>query len=145
MFFLNAKKEVIFVVVIESGLKNFCIICVLGLTDSNVGNSGDRFNEKNVTKKEGSTISSIDFVGLGFSDKKQSRGLPAGLVPVVDSFSDGDLPDVELIVGDSSRFAPTTPLESGSTEQEDDSDVYKPKVSTWGVFPRPSNISKTVR
>ncbi|VVA32380.1 PREDICTED: cytochrome C oxidase subunit [Prunus dulcis] len=27
--------------------------------------------------------------------------------------------------------------------QGDNSDLYKPKVSSWGVFPRPNDISKT--
>jgi len=87
-------------------------------------------------------VSSIDFMGLGFADKKSTRGLPAGLVPVVDYLPEGDLPEVEFIVGDKTRFAEKVK----EVEQEGDgnSDVYKPKVSTWGVFPRPSNISKTV-
>nr|DAD42589.1 TPA_asm: hypothetical protein HUJ06_000819 [Nelumbo nucifera] len=113
----------------------------LGLEKTNVGNSGGKFVEKRVTKKEELTISSIDFLGLGFSDKRQSKGLPAGLVPVTDPFADGDLPEVELIVGDASKFGTATPVKPELNE--DDSDLYKPKVSTWGVFPRPSNISKT--
>lgn len=107
--------------------------------------SGDEYPEEKLSKKGVSRIPSIDFVGLSFSDKKQTRGLPAGLVPMTDSYSDGDLPEVEFIAGDSSKFAPKTPLKPELTEEEqDDSDVYKPTVSTWGVFPRPSNISKTV-
>ncbi|XP_022923269.1 uncharacterized protein LOC111431010 isoform X1 [Cucurbita moschata] len=93
-------------------------------------------------KKGGLSISSIDFVGLGFADKKKTRGLPAGLVPMADPFSGDDLPEVEIIVGDTSKFDAATASESKPT-QEDDSDIYKPKVSTWGVFPRPGNISKT--
>lgn len=89
------------------------------------------------------TISSSDFVGLGFSDKKQSRGLPAGLVPIVDSFPEGNLPDVEILVGDTSKFVDTETSKSNRI-QEDDTNTYKPKVSTWGVFPRPNDISKTV-
>ncbi|KAL3537647.1 hypothetical protein ACH5RR_001013 [Cinchona calisaya] len=92
-------------------------------------------------KKEELKISSIDFVGLDFSEKKSGRGLAAGLVPVVDPFPEGDLPEVEILVGDASKFgdgaAASQPI------QEEDLDVYKPKVSTWGVFPRPNNISKT--
>ncbi|KAF9597364.1 hypothetical protein IFM89_017710 [Coptis chinensis] len=85
-------------------------------------------------------VSSIDFVGLGFSDKKQSRGLPAGLVPMENNFSEEVLSKVEVILGDTSKFGSATPKE---LKKEDDPDLYKPKVSTWGVFPRPNNISKT--
>lgn len=98
--------------------------------------------KESVRKKEKLSISSIDFVGLGFSDNKKSRGLPAGLVPIVDSFPGGDLPDVEILVGDTSKFVDTETSKS-SRIQEDDMDTYKPKVSTWGVFPRPNDISKT--
>ncbi|KAI3498114.1 hypothetical protein L1887_33869 [Cichorium endivia] len=96
-----------------------------------------------VEKKEGPKVSAIDFVGLGFADKKEGRGLPAGLVPFSDSFPAGDLPDVEIIVGDTSRFGKKTSQSNTTTEEEEDSELYKPKVSTWGVFPRPNNISKT--
>jgi len=30
-------------------------------------------------------------------------------------------------------------------EQEEDEDVYRPTVRSWGMFPRPQNISKAVR
>ncbi|OMO61336.1 hypothetical protein COLO4_33459 [Corchorus olitorius] len=95
-------------------------------------------------EKEKLTISSIDFVGLGFADKKTSRGLPPGLIPVSDPFPEGDFPDVEIIVGDTTKFgeASTLDLEPKQSE-ENHSDFYSPKVSTWGVFPRPGNISKT--
>ncbi|KAJ8573639.1 hypothetical protein K7X08_010150 [Anisodus acutangulus] len=98
--------------------------------------------KESVGKKEKLTISSIDFVGLVFSDNKKSRGLPAGLVPIVDPFSGGDLPDVEILVGDTSKFVDTETSKSNRM-QEDDTNTYKPKVSTWGVFPRPNDISKT--
>ncbi|VVB02645.1 unnamed protein product [Arabis nemorensis] len=103
--------------------------------------SSSKVDEDNDGKKKGLKVSSIDFVGLGFADKKSTRGLPPGLVPVVDYFPGGDLPEVEFIVGDKTRFAE----KEKELEQEgnENSDVYKPKVSTWGVFPRPSNISKT--
>ncbi|KAI3997793.1 hypothetical protein MKX01_007680 [Papaver californicum] len=115
-----------------------------GLRDAIEESSGDEYTEEKMSKKGVSRIPSIDFVGLSFSDKKQTRGLPAGLVPMVDSYSDGDLPEVEFIAGDSSKFAPATELKPELTKEEQDvSDVYKPTVSTWGVFPRPSNISKT--
>lgn len=85
----------------------------------------------------------MDFIGLNFDDKKKGRGLPAGLAPVVNPFLEGDLPEVEIIVGDTSKFKDsTTPMPQPS--QEDNLDLYKPKVSTWGVFPRPGDISKTV-
>lgn len=113
-----------------------------GLKGGNGVNLGNANVEKRVRKKEEPTISSIDFMGLGFTDKKQGRGLPAGLIPMVDSFPQGDLPEVELIVGDLSKFGGTTPSNL-KPAQEESSDLYEPKVSTWGVFPRPSNISKT--
>ncbi|KAL5708065.1 hypothetical protein ACHQM5_018902 [Ranunculus cassubicifolius] len=100
--------------------------------------------EKTVPKSTGNRkvekVSSIDFVGLNFSDKKITRGLPAGLVPMENNFSDAVLSDVEMIRGDISKFGPRSPSE---LNEQDDSDLYKPKVSTWGVFPRPNNISKT--
>ncbi|CAA0837939.1 Unknown protein [Striga hermonthica] len=95
-------------------------------------------------KKEGLTVSSIDFMGLDFSDKKSGRGLPAGLIPQPDLFPERDFPEVEILVGDMTRFNnDTLPAQAQIPIQENGADVYKPKVSTWGVFPRPSNISKT--
>ncbi|KAJ1428151.1 hypothetical protein SESBI_09155 [Sesbania bispinosa] len=105
-------------------------------------NPGKNVVDNSVGKKGGLSVSKLDFVGLEFADKKQTRGLPPGLVPLSDSFSVGDLPEVELIVGDSSNFDAATAPKSEQTK-EDESDLYKPKVSTWGVFPRPGNISKT--
>lgn len=102
----------------------------------------DEVAPRNIGKKEELKISSIDFVGLEFADKKKSRGLPPGLVPLSDPFPEGDLPEVEIIVGDTSRFDEAT-TSTPEQVQEDNLDIYKPKVSTWGVFPRPSNISKT--
>jgi len=115
----------------------------LGFERSNGGNLGNAVVEKTVSKKGKLSVSSMDFMGLGFADKKRSRGLPPGLVPVSESFSDGDLPEVELIVGDTSYFEDTTESEP-TLPQEYDPELYKPKVSSWGVFPRPGNISKTV-
>ena len=100
--------------------------------------------EKGVVKKEKLSISNIDFIGLNFADKKTGRGVPAGLVPLSDPFPEGDSPDVEIIVGDTSMFEEAMEFKPEPTQQEDKSDFYKPKVSTWGVFPRPENISKTV-
>ncbi|MED6111147.1 hypothetical protein PIB30_049792 [Stylosanthes scabra] len=93
-------------------------------------------------KKGELSVSRIDFVGLDFADKKNTRGLPAGLVPISDSFSDSDFSEVELIVGDTSKFDAETDSKPDQAIQED-SELYKPKVSTWGVFPRPNDISKT--
>ena len=67
-------------------------------------------------------------------DKKRSRGLPPGPVLVSDSFSDGDLLEVEFIVGDTSYFEDIAVLEP-TVPQEYDSEIYEPKVSSWGVFP----------
>lgn len=115
---------------------------VSGLEKGNEGNLGNAVVEKTASKKGELSISGIDFMGLAFADKKRSRGLPPGLVPVSDPFSDGDLPEVEFIVGDTSYFEDTTASET-TLPQEYDSELYKPKVSSWGVFPRPGNISKT--
>lgn len=95
-------------------------------------------------KKKELKVSSIDFVGLEFSEKKRSRGLPPGLLPAVDAFAGGVLPEVEILVGDASKFGDGAAVAEPMPPQEEDLDAYKPKVSTWGVFPRPSNISKTV-
>lgn len=107
------------------------------------GNSSGGTIEKKAGKKGELSISSIDFMGLNFADKKTGRALPAGLVPISDPFPEGDIPEVEIIVGDTSKFADGK-LPNPDRVQENESDEYKPKVSTWGVFPRPSNISKTV-
>ncbi|XWS74739.1 hypothetical protein CRYUN_Cryun01aG0023500 [Craigia yunnanensis] len=111
-------------------------------TESEGTSQQSKIVEKKVQKKEKLSISSISFVGLDFADKKKSRGLPPGLVPVSDPFPEGDLPDVEIIVGDTSKFEEATTSEP-KQNTEDNLDIYKPKVSTWGVFPRPGNISKT--
>ncbi|XP_020273653.1 uncharacterized protein LOC109848526 isoform X2 [Asparagus officinalis] len=98
----------------------------------------------NKVKKKGEpNLSSIDFVGFEFSEKKRYRGLPPGLAPPTEPLLDGQLPEVELIVGDASKLEVTTPEQKNSELDSDNIDEYKPKVSTWGVFPRPSNISKT--
>ncbi|XP_022743540.1 uncharacterized protein LOC111294490 [Durio zibethinus] len=110
-------------------------------TESEGTSQQNKTVEKKVQKNKKLSISSIDFVGLDFADKRKSRGLPPGLVPISDPFPEGDLPDVEIIVGDTSKFGEATTSETKQTP-EDNSDFYKPKVSTWGVFPRPGNISK---
>nr|GMD29709.1 uncharacterized protein LOC109155969 isoform X2 [Ipomoea batatas]GME16990.1 uncharacterized protein LOC109155969 isoform X2 [Ipomoea batatas] len=115
-----------------------------GLNDKGIvkdlGNSLPKMKE---SKKEEFAISSIDFMGLNFSDKKDAKRLPAGLVPISDPFpEDDDLPEVEILVGDTSKFGDAAATKPKPVLEEE-MDAYKPKVSTWGVFPRPSNISKT--
>lgn len=105
---------------------------------------GDKQGTKSSGKKDKLTISNMDFVGLGFADKKSGRSLPAGLVPQSDPFPEGKLPEVEILVGDMSRFSDTFAAPMETSVEETDADLYKPKVSTWGVFPRPNNISKAV-
>ncbi|KAK9123227.1 hypothetical protein Sjap_012829 [Stephania japonica] len=118
---------------------------VVGMPDVGKGPGAEEAYTGKVTsksKKEGLSVSSIDFMGLNFADKKTTKGLPAGLVPVVDSFPGGESPEVEIIVGDASKFGTAEPSKVEPAVQ-DGAELYKPKVSTWGVFPRPSNISKT--
>ncbi|XP_011088277.1 uncharacterized protein LOC105169554 [Sesamum indicum] len=112
-----------------------------GFNRVNERSPGDKQSIRDDGKKEDFSISSIDFVGLGFSDKKSGRSLPAGLVPISDPFPEGELPEVEILVGDTSKFgaAASKPI----PVEEDNAELYKPKVSTWGVFPRPSDISRT--
>ncbi|KAG4924240.1 hypothetical protein AAZX31_18G116000 [Glycine max] len=76
-------------------------------------------------------------------DLQTTRGLPPGLVPISEPYFDGELPEVELIVVDTSKFDDATTPEPEHTNKEDKSELYKPKVSTWGVIRRPGNISKT--
>ncbi|KAK4414528.1 hypothetical protein Salat_2865800 [Sesamum alatum] len=113
-----------------------------GFNRGNERSPGDKQSIKNDGKKEDFSISSIDFVGLGFSDKKSGRSLPAGLVPISDPFPEGELPEVEILVGDTSKFGDAA-VSKPIPVEEDNDDFYKPKVSTWGVFPRPSDISRT--
>lgn len=120
-----------------------CDVWFVGLEGGTAGNLANGSIEQNTEKKGDLKISNIDFVGLNFADKKKSKGLPAGLVPVADPFSYDDLPDVEIIVGDASNFGNSASSESKTSLEEDSSDLYKPKVSTWGMFPRPNDISKT--
>ncbi|KAG5539152.1 hypothetical protein RHGRI_019642 [Rhododendron griersonianum] len=96
------------------------------------GLKGGDGSEKIVAKKEDPKISSIDFIGLDFADKKKSRGLPAGLNPVTDPFQEGDFPEVEILVGDPSKFGTTTVSPPKSVE-DDNPVVYEPKLSTWGA------------
>ena len=126
-------------------------------------------------KKGGYEFDEKDFLGLGFFEKKRSKGLPPGLAPAFEPLRDDDFPEVEIIVGDPSKFeksprpteiqpvddteseetsqsSTTKPNESDKVEPastvlepEEDEDVYRPTVRSWGMFPRPQNISKAVR
>ncbi|KAL6562955.1 hypothetical protein OROHE_005542 [Orobanche hederae] len=98
---------------------------------------------KNVVGVDGTLASGIDFMGLAFSDKKSIRGLPAGLVPRSGPFLEGELPEVEILIGDMSKFNDASKASKPIPVNENDDDAFKPKVSTWGLFPRPSNISET--
>jgi len=49
----------------------------------------------------------------------------------------GALPEVEILTRDAGLQAP-------NFIEEKNGDVYKPRVTTWGVFPRPADISKAV-
>ena len=115
-----------------------------------------------------------DFLGLDFFEKKRYKGPPPGLVPAFEPLKD-DFPEVEIIIGDPSKFKksqPSTEIQpvddresensqstsetnetdkvekappSTVTEPEEDEDAYRPTVRSWGMFPRPQNISKAVR
>ncbi|KAI4372848.1 hypothetical protein MLD38_011032 [Melastoma candidum] len=113
-----------------------------GLREGNGVGLGESIPGKD-TGKERLVISNVGFLGLDFADKKQTRGLPPGLVPISDPFPEGETPDVEIIVGDASQFDNSKASKQAPSAQEGDPDFYKPKVTSWGVFPRPSNISKT--
>ncbi|KAI3415015.1 uncharacterized protein J3R85_015593 [Psidium guajava] len=114
-----------------------------GLKGKNGGKTGKANSEEKTNKEQQLVVSSIDFVGLDFADKKRTRGLPPGLIPVSDPFPKGDIPEVEIILGNTTNFDDATAAKPVVTPaQEDNSDLYKPKVSSWGVFPRPSNISE---
>ncbi|CAD6333964.1 unnamed protein product [Miscanthus lutarioriparius] len=123
-------------------------------------------------KKGGYEFDEKDFLGLDFFEKKRSKGLPPGLAPAFEPLRDDDFPEVEIIVGDPSKFeksprpteiqpvddteaeetsqsSTTKPNESDKVappstvlEPEEDEDVYRPTVRSWGMFPRPQNISK---
>lgn len=116
-----------------------------------------------------------DFLGLDFFEKKRYKGPPPGLAPAFEPLTDNDFPEVEIIIGDRSKFEksrgstgiqPADDRESEDSqstsetneadkvdkappstviEPEEDEDVYRPTVRSWGMFPRPQNISKAVR
>lgn len=77
-------------------------------------------------------VSQMDFAGLGFADKKTSN-TPAGLMKGLEVAAPSVRPEVEIITRQGEQPG----------NQGNDS-LYKPKVSSWGMFPRPSDISKTV-
>lgn len=124
-------------------------------------------------KRGGYEFDEADFLGLDFFEKKRSKGLPPGLAPAFEPLRDDDFPEVDIIVGDPSKFdksprrteiQPVDNGESGEASQsttkpneadkagiappstvietEEDEDVYRPTVRSWGMFPRPQNISK---
>lgn len=142
--YCHVYKVLAFAVFME--LKELTVFCFLklGLTGKNGGKIGKVNSEEKTDKEQQLVVSSIDFVGLDFADKKRTRGLPPGLIPVSDPFPEGDVPEVEIILGDTTKFDDVTATEPAvAPPQEDNSDLYKPKVSSWGVFPRPNNISET--
>uniref|UniRef100_A0A0A9CV44 Uncharacterized protein n=1 Tax=Arundo donax TaxID=35708 RepID=A0A0A9CV44_ARUDO len=126
-------------------------------------------------KKEEYEYDETDFLGLDFFEKKRYRGPPPGLAPVVEPLSDDDFPEVEIIIGDPSKFEKTrrsteiqpvddreseetsrsttsepnkddkvekAPPSTAEPEDDENADIYKPTVRSWGMFPRPQNISK---
>ncbi|KAH8968031.1 hypothetical protein BDL97_03G108300 [Sphagnum fallax] len=105
-----------------------------GIVRRKVSKPETAFSNIRDIKRKG--MSDMDFAGLGFADKKSS-GTPAGLsqgftVPT------GALPEVEILTRDGAQGK--QPQTTTATEE---TDLYKPRVSTWGVFPRPADISKT--
>ncbi|XP_048140520.1 uncharacterized protein LOC115756544 isoform X3 [Rhodamnia argentea] len=114
-----------------------------GLKGKNGGKIGKANSKEKMNKEQQLVVSSMDFVGLDFADKKRTRGLPPGLIPLSDPFPKGNMPEVEIILGDTTNFDDEMATKPAvAPPQEDNSDLYKPKVSSWGVFPRPSNISE---
>ncbi|KAL6620155.1 hypothetical protein ACP70R_035294 [Stipagrostis hirtigluma subsp. patula] len=131
---------------------------------------------KVLNKKEEYEYDETDFLGLDFFEKKRYKGPPPGLAPALDPFPDEDFPEVEIIIGDPSKFdkprrstedQPVDDRESEETsrsttsepneddktekappsnvaepEEDEDGEFYKPTVRSWGMFPRPQNISK---
>jgi hypothetical protein len=135
---------------------------------------------KAAKKKGGYVYDDTDFLGLDFFEKKRYQGPPPGLSGAVDPFSnDEDFPEVEIVIGDPSKFGKSRRLTenqpavddseseeaSSSTSGEQNGDIkaeetqpstvlqpeddeksefYKPRVTSWGMFPRPQDISKAV-
>lgn len=65
------------------------------------------------------------------------------MVPITDSFSDGDFPEVELIVEDPSKFGKAA-VSKPNIMLNDDSGRSKPKITSWGNPSSPSNIPETL-
>ncbi|KAG0607390.1 hypothetical protein M758_8G024500 [Ceratodon purpureus] len=89
-------------------------------------------NVKDIRRKG---VSNMDFVGLGFADKKSTSSRPAGLSESFEAPT-GPLPEVEMLTRDAG-VADRDAMAEGEMD-----DVYKPRVTTWGMFPRPADISK---
>ncbi|XP_057499815.1 uncharacterized protein LOC130784002 isoform X2 [Actinidia eriantha] len=104
---------------------------ISGLKGGNGMNSRNLLFEKMAAKEEELKISSVDFMGVDFVNKKGGRGLQAGTVPVADPFPEGYVREVEILIGDASKFGNAMVSKPKSTE-EDSPDMYKPKVSSWG-------------
>ncbi|KAI5056780.1 hypothetical protein GOP47_0028598 [Adiantum capillus-veneris] len=102
-----------------------------GVIRRKVSKPGESFSKFKGPKRIG--ISSSDFMGLDFSEKKSTSksARPAGLTAGFESPPPGSLPEVEIITRD------------GTTQQSSKDGLYKPKVVTWGVFERPADISRT--
>ncbi|KAJ4772565.1 cytochrome C oxidase subunit [Rhynchospora pubera] len=55
----------------------------------------------------------------------------------------GKPPEAEIIVGDPTKFENIRRRGEEPEKDDGETEAYRPKVKTWGVFPRPMNISKT--
>ncbi|KQK06568.1 uncharacterized protein LOC100843051 [Brachypodium distachyon] len=131
---------------------------------------------KAANKKGEYVYDETDFLGLDFFEKKRYQGPPPGLSPAVDPSPNEDFPEVEIVIGDPSKFGKsrrstenqpvddnesdetsrsriieqnedgkveeTTPSSVIEPEEDKNSEFYKPRVTSWGMFPRPQNISK---
>eukprot|EP00271_Cylindrocystis_brebissonii_P021813 TRINITY_DN8034_c0_g1_i1.p1 TRINITY_DN8034_c0_g1~~TRINITY_DN8034_c0_g1_i1.p1 ORF type:complete len:559 (-),score=84.98 TRINITY_DN8034_c0_g1_i1:254-1930(-) len=86
-------------------------------------------------------ISSMDFMGLNFADKRDSHDLPAGLSAPAD-LPLGPLPEVEILTRSAGQAGATVENDAASEGEASSGELYKPRVSTWGVFPRPRDISR---
>lgn len=152
------------------------MILILLLGQSTFASEDGAFG-KVANKKEEYEYDETDFLGLDFFEKKRYKGPPPGLAPVVDPFPD-DFPEVEIIIGDPSKFEkprrsteiepvddseseetsrsttdepnednkleetpPSTATEPG---EDENAELYEPRVTSWGMYPRPQNISKAV-
>jgi hypothetical protein len=155
------------------------MILVLFIGQSTFASKDGAFTK--AAKKKGDYVfDDTDFLGLDFFEKKHYQGLPPGLSGAVDPFSNEDFPEVEIVIGDPSKFGKsrrstenqpavedseseeassstsgeqndnikaegTPPSTVLRPEEDENSESYKPRVTSWGMFPRPQNISKAVR